>query len=92
MIFLFISIPMQKICTSFLKWVRHFKIFHWKIQKGDKKLFNVFGHAEYRNRTRNQKWDMQANGKLYFTGLNAGDYHAYASLQRFVGKEWVMHR
>lgn len=49
-------------------------------------FFNVFGHAEYRNRTRNQKWDMQANGKLYFTGLNAGDYHAYASLQRFVGK------
>jgi hypothetical protein len=55
--------------------------------KGNKKLFNVFGHAEYRNRTRNQKWDMQANGKLYFTGLNAGDYYAYASLQRFVGKK-----
>ena len=49
-------------------------------------FFNVFGHAEYRNRTRNQKWDMQANGKLYFAGENAGDYHAYASLQRFVGK------
>lgn len=48
--------------------------------------FNVFGHAEYRNRTRNQKWDMQVNGKLYFTGDYAGDYHAYASLQRFVGK------
>jgi len=55
-------------------------------ERGNKKLFNIFGHAEYRNRTRNQKWDMQANGKLYFTGLNAGDYHAYASLQRFVGK------
>ncbi|MGZ8559756.1 MAG: putative porin [Chitinophagaceae bacterium] len=54
--------------------------------KDNKKFFNVFGHAEYRNRTRNQKWDIQANGKLYFTGLNAGDYHAYASLQRFVGK------
>ena len=54
--------------------------------KGNRKFFNVFGHAEYRNRTRNQKWDMQANGKLYFTGLNAGDYYAYASLQRFVGK------
>ncbi len=48
--------------------------------------FHVFGHAEYRNRTRNQKWDMQASGKLYFTGGYAGDYHAYASLQRFVGK------
>lgn len=54
--------------------------------KGNKNFFNVFGHAEYRNRTRNQKWDMLAHGKLYFTGLNAGDYHGYASLQRFVGK------
>jgi hypothetical protein len=53
---------------------------------GKRNFFNVFGHAEYRNRTRNQQWDMQANGKLYFTGLNAGDYSAYASLQRFVGK------
>jgi hypothetical protein len=53
--------------------------------KGNKKLFNVFGHAEYRNRTRNQKWDLQANGKLYFTGINAGDYYAFAGLQRFVG-------
>ena len=35
--------------------------------KGSKKFFNVFGHAEYRNRTRNQKWAMQAVGKLYFT-------------------------
>ncbi len=53
---------------------------------GKRTFFNAYGHAEYRNRTRNQKWDMQANGKLYFTGLNGGDYRAYASLQRFVGK------
>lgn len=49
-------------------------------------FYNVFGHAEYRNRSRNQQWIIEANGKLYFVGLNAGDYHAYASLQRFVGK------
>jgi len=55
--------------------------------KNSKKIFNTFGHAEYRNRTRNQKWDMQVNGKLYFTGEPyAGDYYVYASLQRFVGK------
>jgi hypothetical protein len=51
--------------------------------------YNVFGHAEYRNRTRNRKWDIEANGKLYFTGLNAGDYSAYASLQRATGKKRV---
>ncbi|MBL7741131.1 MAG: hypothetical protein JNK14_18050 [Chitinophagaceae bacterium] len=52
-----------------------------------KAYYNVFGHAEYRNRTRNQKWDMLLSGKLYFTGLNAGDYSAYASLQKTTGKK-----
>lgn len=55
--------------------------------KGNRKFYNIFGHAEYRNRTRDQKWNIQANGKLYFTGLNAGDYQAFASLQRSVGKK-----
>lgn len=55
--------------------------------KGNRKFYNLFGHAEYRNRTRNQKWNIEANGKLYFTGLNAGDYQAYVSLQRSVGKK-----
>ncbi|MEO5564220.1 MAG: putative porin [Chitinophagaceae bacterium] len=55
--------------------------------KGERKLYNIFGHAEYRNRTRDQKWNIEANGKLYFTGLNAGDYQAFASLQRSVGKK-----
>jgi hypothetical protein len=49
---------------------------------------NTIGHAEYRNRTKNQKWDMLAFGKLYFTGYNAGDYHAYASLQRLIGNKF----
>lgn len=54
--------------------------------KGTFNFYNIFGHAEYRNRTRNQKWDLEANGQLYFVGLNAGDYAAVASLQRYVGK------
>lgn len=55
--------------------------------KGKPDMYNIFGHAEYRNRSRNQKWNIQANGKLYFTGLNSGDYEAFASLQRSVGKK-----
>ncbi len=54
---------------------------------GKKSFYNLFGQVEYRNKTRNQKWDLEANGKLYFTGLNAGDYQAYASLQRYAGKK-----
>jgi hypothetical protein len=48
---------------------------------------NVFLHAEYRNKTRNQKWDIEAYGKLYLNGLNSGDYNAYISLQRYISRQ-----
>jgi len=48
---------------------------------------NVFGHGEYRNRTRNQKWDIEATGRLYLNGLNAGDYNAYISLRRLISRQ-----
>jgi hypothetical protein len=57
------------------------------LKVGSKNFYNVYGHAEYRNKTRNLKWDIEANGKLYFTGLNTGDYQASASLQRLIGKK-----
>jgi len=50
-------------------------------------LFNFMGHGEYRNRTRNQKWDIEAFGSLYFAGYNAGDYDAYISLKRQISKQ-----
>ncbi len=52
-----------------------------------KSFFNTAGHAEYRNRTRNQRWDIEANGKLFFTGLNAGDFDMHISFQRLLGKK-----
>ncbi|MGH2552455.1 MAG: putative porin, partial [Chitinophagaceae bacterium] len=51
-----------------------------------KSFFNTAGHAEYRNTTRNLQWDIEANGKLFFTGLNAGDFEAHLSLRRMLGK------
>lgn len=54
---------------------------------GSKSFYNFIGHAEYRNKTRNEKWDVEANGRLYLNGLNAGDYDAVASLQRFIGRK-----
>ncbi len=51
------------------------------------KLYNFFGHGEYRNRTRNQKWDIEAFGDLYLLGDNAGDYDAYVSLKRLISKQ-----
>jgi hypothetical protein len=48
---------------------------------------NVFAHGEYRNRTRNQKWDIEATGRLYLNGLDAGDYNAYVSLKRLISRQ-----
>jgi len=50
-------------------------------------FYNLFLHGEYRNKTRNQKWDVEANGKFYINGLNAGDYNAYISLKRYISKQ-----
>lgn len=50
-------------------------------------LYNILVHAEYRNRTKNKKWDIEAHGQLYLSGFNAGDYSAYISLERVIGKK-----
>lgn len=52
-----------------------------------KNFYNVYALGEYRNRTRNQLWDIEANGQLYLNGQNAGDYAAYISMKRSLGKK-----
>ncbi len=54
---------------------------------GDKSFYNVIGHGEYRNRTKNQKWDINAFARLHLAGMNIGDYHAYISLQRLLSEK-----
>jgi len=49
--------------------------------------YNTWLHGEYRNKTRNQKWDLEAYGQLHLAGLNAGDYSAYGSLKRLLSKK-----
>jgi hypothetical protein len=58
-----------------------------RFKSGTRSLYNFIAHAEYRNRTRDRKWDIEANGKLYLAGFNAGDYQAHISLQRLIGKK-----
>lgn len=50
-------------------------------------FYNISLHAAYRNKTRNQKWDMELAGNLFATGMNAGDYYAGLNLKRVVGKK-----
>lgn len=49
--------------------------------------YNVYGHAEYRNQTRNKKWDINLNGKLYLAGTYNKDFEVYGSLARSLGKK-----
>lgn len=44
--------------------------------------FNI--HGEYRNKTRNLKWDLSAKGELYLAGENAGDYSVSGVLSRYI--------
>lgn len=37
-----------------------------------KNFYNIYAFGEYRNRTRNQVWNIEARGELYLNGLNAG--------------------
>lgn len=52
-----------------------------------KSFYNVYALGEYRNRTRNQLWDIEATGQLYLNGENTGDYAAYISMKRSLGKK-----
>ncbi|HEV2355044.1 MAG TPA: putative porin [Puia sp.] len=52
--------------------------------KGSASDYNVYGHGEYRNQTRNKKWDIEAYGRVYLEGVNVGDYNASISLKRLI--------
>lgn len=54
---------------------------------GKKNFYNVVLHGEYRNKTRNKKWDANLNGEFYATGFNAADFNVYASLARNINKK-----
>jgi hypothetical protein len=52
--------------------------------KTTRSLYNFMAHGAYRNRTKNQKWDINASGRLFLNGYNAGDYHGYIHLIRLI--------
>ncbi len=48
----------------------------------NRNINNLFVHFDYKNRTKNKKWDLEAIGQLYVSGYNSGDYEANATLIR----------
>ena len=51
-------------------------------------FYNVVLHGEYRNKTRNKKWDAQLNGEFYAAGDNAADFSVKALLNRFLNSKF----
>lgn len=47
-----------------------------------KKDYNIFLSGEYRNKTKNKIWDLEATGNFYLNGLYTGNYMAYANIKR----------
>ncbi|RYY70973.1 MAG: hypothetical protein EOO13_04775 [Chitinophagaceae bacterium] len=56
-------------------------------QDGVEDLYNLKLHGEYRNRTRNKKWDILLKGEFFLNGFNTGEYNVTASLSRFLNKK-----
>jgi hypothetical protein len=49
--------------------------------------YDIYSFGVYKNKTRNQLWDLLAAGKLYLNGYDAGDYDANFYLTRILSKK-----
>jgi Putative porin len=81
------TFPDSKNPQQFLKLGASLQNLKGQFDGGSAQYQNSWVHAEYRNKTRNQKWDAEATGELYLAGLNAGDYNANGSLKRYISKQ-----
>jgi len=82
--------PDAKNSQQFIKIGAAFQILKADFDTGLRKQSynNIWLHGEYRNKTRNRKWDIEALGSFYLSGYNAGDYHAHFSLQRQISQKF----
>lgn len=55
---------------------------------GKDQFSNVMLHGEYRNRTKNRKWDMLLKGSFFSIGRSIGNYDLQANIRSFLGKKW----
>lgn len=86
--FSLLSFPDKKNQSQFLKVGTIIQNFKGNFGDTSSQTFhNISLLGEYRNRTRNQLWDMQLKGELYVNGMNSGDYGLRADLKRALGRK-----
>jgi len=85
--FSILSFPDTKNTAQYLSVGAKIQNIKGTFKTGSKNFFNAILHGEYRNKTRNRKWDFLASGEFYTAGLNIGDYNFTASLARYLNKK-----
>jgi len=53
------------------------------LEGGTENFYNLKLHGEYRNRTRNRKWDILLKGEFYLNGFNTGRDRSVAEARGF---------
>ncbi len=79
-----ISFPEKKNLNQYIKLGTGLQLLSGNFLGATQRYTNIYGLAEYRNRTQNKKWDVEANGKLFLAGNYVGNYSAYISLTNLV--------
>lgn len=82
-----ITYPQQNNVNQFLRIGAAFQSLQGNFDTISIKTNNLFLVGEYRNRTRNGKWDVEANSQIYLSGFNSGDYNAAIKLKRNFGNK-----
>jgi hypothetical protein len=61
--------PDAKNLQQFVKLGAAFQLLNGEFASGNSSFYNLIFHGEYRNTTRNKKWDVELYGSLYSAGL-----------------------
>jgi hypothetical protein len=87
--FSLIQFPDSKNPLQFIKAGASFLLYNpTSVTNGDGRFTNTIAHGEYRNRTRNKKWDMLLYGEFFILGRDLGNYQLKANLKRSLGEKF----
>jgi hypothetical protein len=81
-----ISFPVLGNTAHFIRVGAGFDYITGNFYTASTKFSNVRLHGEYRNKTRNQKWDLSAKGEFFALGENIGDYAVSGTLSRYLNE------
>jgi len=86
--FSLIQFPDSKNPLQFIKAGASFLLYDPTTLNGAGRFTNTIAHGEYRNRTKNKKWDMLLYGEFFILGRDLGNYRVRANLQRSLGEKF----